>query len=137
MLPNELKLDWLYRLKRNFIIGPLSNGNIGLLTRMAKHGGLPWDVILGAEVAQHYKPEPEAYRRTAQALNLEPHECMLVAAHNDDLQAAANVGFRTGFVVRPTEHGPNSTKDQSATRAWDIVTDSFNGVADAMGCARY
>merc|ERR1712185_871723 len=100
---------------------------------MAKHGGLPWDVILGAEVAQHYKPEPEAYSQTAQALNLEPHECMLVAAHNDDLQAAANVGFRTGFVVRPTEHGPNSTKDQSATRAWDIVTDSFNGVADAMG----
>ncbi|MEM7748477.1 MAG: haloacid dehalogenase type II [Pseudomonadota bacterium] len=130
-------VEGLYRLKRNYIIGPLSNGNIGLLTRMAKHSGLPWDVILGAEVSQHYKPQPEAYRRTAEALNLEPHECMLVAAHNDDLQAAANVGFRTAFVVRPTEHGPNSTKDQSATRAWDIVTDSFNGVADAMGCARY
>jgi len=130
-------IDGLYRLKRNYIIGTLSNGNIGLMVRLAKHNGLPWDVILGAEVTQAYKPTPEAYTRTAQALNLEPHEVMLVAAHNDDLRAASRQGFRTGFVARPTEHGPNSTKDQTATQPWDVVASSFGGVADALGCPRF
>lgn len=130
-------VEGLYRLKRGYIIGTLSNGNVGLLTRMARYGGLPWDVILGAEVARAYKPQRQAYERTAAALNLELHECMLVAAHNDDLQAAAEVGFRTAFVARPTEYGPHQVKDKSASRAWDIVTDSFHGVADALGCPRY
>jgi len=127
----------LSRLKRRYIISTLSNGNVGLLTRMAKHGGLPWDLILGAETARAYKPLPEAYLRNAALLNLEPHEVMLVAAHNDDLAAAAATGFRTAFVLRNTEYGPNQNKDFSAERDWDIVTDSFHGVADAMGCHSY
>lgn len=130
-------VDGLYRLKRRFIIGTLSNGNVGLMTRLARHGGLPWDVILGAEVARAYKPQREAYERTADALNLPTAHCMLVAAHNDDLQAASDVGYRTAFVSRPTEYGPHQTEDKTATRAWDIVTDSFHGVADALGCPRY
>jgi len=94
-------------------------------------------VILGAESARAYKPMPDAYRRNAEVLNLTPPEVMLVAAHNDDLAAAAAVGFRTAFVVRPLEYGPQQSKDRKAERAWDIVTDSFNGVADAMGCPRF
>ncbi|HUS97375.1 MAG TPA: haloacid dehalogenase type II [Hyphomicrobiaceae bacterium] len=130
-------VEGLYRLKKRYIIGTLSNGNIGLMTRLAKHAGLPWDCILGAEVARAYKPQPEAYIRTAKALNLEPRECMLVAAHNGDLQAASDTGYRTAFVIRPTEYGPNQVTDKGANKAWDVITDSFGGVADAMGCPRY
>lgn len=129
-------VDGLYRLKRRYIIATLSNGNIGLMVRLAKHSGLPWDMILGAEVAGAYKPQPEAYLRSAAALNLEPAEVMLVAAHNDDLTAAKRVGMRTAFVVRPTEHGPGQARDLAASEPWDVVTDTFGGVADAMGCPR-
>ena len=123
----------LTRLKSRYIIGTLSNGNIGLMARMAKRGRLPWDVILGAEPARAYKPLPEAYQRNAEMLNLEAHEVMLVAAHNGDLAAAAKVGLRTAFVLRPDEHGPGQKVDLAASEAWDVVTDSFHGVADAMG----
>lgn len=129
-------VEGLLRLKRRYIIGTLSNGNVGLLTRMAKRALLPWDVILGAEPARAYKPMPECYLRNAEMLNLEPHEVMLVAAHNDDLAAAARVGYRTAFVLRPSEFGPEQKKDLKAERDWDVVTDSFIGVAEAMGCPR-
>lgn len=124
----------LLRLKSRFIIGPLSNGNVALLTNMAKRAGLPWDAILGAEVARAYKPQPEAYLRNAAILGLKPEQVMLVAAHNDDLAAAAASGLRTAFVARPAEYGPGQKKDFHADRAWDVVADSFHGVADAMGC---
>src|SRR5262249_51655409 len=78
----------LQRLKTRYIIGTLSNGNVGLLTRMAKFAGLPWDVVLGAETARAYKPLPDAYIASAALLNLEPEQVMLVAAHNSDLAAA-------------------------------------------------
>lgn len=124
----------LQRLKSRYLIGTLSNGNVGLLAWMAKNAGLPWDVILGAEVARAYKPLPEAYRRTAEILGLRPEQMMLVAAHNDDLAAAAAQGYATAFVARPTEYGPRQTKDFQADRDWDVVTDSFLGLADALGC---
>jgi 2-haloacid dehalogenase len=124
----------LQRLKSRFIIGTLSNGNVGLLTRMAKHAGLPWDVILGAETARAYKPLPQAYLANAALLNLEPHQVMLVAAHNGDLAAAAAAGLRTAFVARPAEHGPHQRRDLEADRAWDVVAASFPGLADALGC---
>jgi 2-haloacid dehalogenase len=130
-------LDGLYRLKRHYIIGTLSNGNIGLMVRLAKYNGLPWDAILGAEVTKAYKPSPDAYLKTCEALSLKPHEVMLVAAHNDDLRAAERQGMRTAFVLRPTEYGPNQTKDKRADAAWDVIAASFGGVADAMGCPRY
>ena len=127
-------IDGLKRLKTRYIIGTLSNGNVGLLTRMAKNAGLPWDVILGAETARAYKPLPEAYLASAGLLNLEPRQVMLVAAHNGDLAAASAAGLRTGFVARPTEYGPHQKVDFKAEREWDVVADSFTGVADAMGC---
>ena len=117
-------VEGLIRLKRRYIIGTLSNGNTGLLVRMAKRALLPWDVILGAETARAYKPLPECYQRNAALLNLEPHEVMLVAAHNDDLAAAQSVGYRTAFVLRPVEYGPGQTKDVAATRDWPRATGS-------------
>jgi 2-haloacid dehalogenase len=124
----------LQRLKARFIIGPLSNGNVGLLTRMAKNAGLPWDLILGAETARAYKPLPQAYLANAALLNLEPAQVMLVAAHNGDLAAASAVGLRTGFVARPHEHGPHQSRDVQAQGPWDVVCGSFAELADAMGC---
>jgi len=126
----------LARLKKRYIIGTLSNGNIGLLARMAKRAGLPWDVVLGAEIARAYKPLAECYVRNAEALNLRPEEVMLAAAHNGDLAAAAKAGLRTAFIVRPTEYGPGQRGDLKAEQAWDVVTDSFLGLADAMGSPR-
>jgi 2-haloacid dehalogenase len=124
----------LSRLKRRFIISPLSNGNVALLTRLSKRAGLPWDAILGAETAQAYKPQPEAYLRNAALLGLKPEACMLAAAHNDDLAAARRLGFRTGFVVRPAEHGPNQQKDLSALQDWDVIAKSFEELAGKLGC---
>jgi 2-haloacid dehalogenase len=127
-------VEGLTRLKKRYIIGTLSNGNVGLLTRMAKFGGLPWDVVLGAETARAYKPMPQAYLASAELLNIKPGQLMLVAAHNSDLAAAAKVGLATGFVARPTEHGPRQSRDLKADRDWDVVADSFVSLAKAMGC---
>lgn len=124
----------LHRLKARFIIAPLSNGNIALLLNMAKRAGLPWDAILGAEASQAYKPNREAYLRTADILGLPPEACMLVAAHNGDLAAARRCGFRTAFIARPTEYGPEQTKDLAAEQDWDFVAPSFPALADQLGC---
>jgi 2-haloacid dehalogenase len=123
----------LTRLKSRHIIGTLSNGNVGLLTRLGKNAGLPWDVILGAETAQAYKPLRQAYTRTAELLNLAPAEVMLVAAHNDDLAAAAEAGLATAFIPRPAEYGPHQKKDYEPDRAWTVVAPTFTALADALG----
>jgi 2-haloacid dehalogenase len=127
-------VEGLRRLKSRYIIGTLSNGNVGLLTRLAKNAGLPWDVVLGAETARAYKPLPQAYLASAALLNLQPPQVMLVAAHNGDLAAAAAQGLRTGFVPRPQEYGPHQSRDFKAEREWDVVAASFEELADAMGC---
>lgn len=124
----------LTRLRRKFVLATLSNGNIALMVNMAKRAGLPWDAVLGAEPARAYKPQPEAYLRTADFLGLRPEECMLVAAHNSDLAAAARVGFRTAFVRRPTEYGPTQTRDLRADQSWDVVSESMIDLADKLGC---
>jgi len=127
-------VEGLTRLKTRYIIGTLSNGNVGLLTRMAKFAGLPWDVVLGAETARAYKPLPQAYVNNAQLINLSPGQVMLVAAHNGDLAAAASAGLRTAFVPRPGEYGPGQTRDLSPERDWDVIADSFVSLAAAMHC---
>jgi 2-haloacid dehalogenase len=123
----------LRRLKTRYILATLSNGNVALMVNMAKHGGLPWDVILGAEVAGAYKPSPQAYLGSAALLDLEPAACMMVAAHNGDLVAAAACGLRTAFVARPAEHGPQQTSDRRAEHDFDVVADSFTDLADKLG----
>lgn len=127
-------VEGLTRLKQKFILATLSNGNIALLVNMAKRAGLPWDAVIGAEPARAYKPLPHCYRRNAELLGLEPEQCMLVAAHNDDLEAAHKLGFETAFVLRPTEYGPHQKNDLQAEGPWPIVTDSFLGLADKLGC---
>jgi 2-haloacid dehalogenase len=124
----------LIRLKARHFIAPLSNGNILLLANMAKRAGMPWDAILGAEVARAYKPQPEAYLRTAEVLGLAPGEVALVAAHNGDLAAARKAGLKTAFVLRPTEHGPAQTTDTRAEAEWEAIASSFEDLADRLAC---
>jgi 2-haloacid dehalogenase len=126
-------LAGLHRLKARYVIAPLSNGNIALLTNMAKRAGIPWDAILGAEVSRAYKTSPESYTRTAQALGIAPAALMLVAAHNGDLRAARAAGLATGFVPRPTEFGPGQTKDLVAEADWDVVAPDFSALATQLG----
>ncbi|WP_419897457.1 haloacid dehalogenase type II [Roseomonas sp. USHLN139] len=123
----------LQRLKAGYIIAPLSNGNIRLMLDMAKRAGLPWDAILGAEVAQAYKPSPQAYLRTAEVLGLRPEQVCLVAAHNGDLAAARRCGLRTAFVARPTEHGPGQTIDLVPEQEWEVVASDFTDLAARLG----
>ena len=123
----------LTRLKKKFIIAPLSNGNIGLMTDMAKHAGLPWDCILGAELVRHYKPDREVYQSAADFLALQPAEVMMVAAHLGDLRAAKGVGLKTAFVTRPLEYGPNGTPDLSPDTSVDISAKDFSDLAGQLG----
>ena len=122
----------LSKLKQHAIIAPCSNGSIALLTRLAKFGGLPWDCILGADIAENYKPEPEVYHGCCAALRLEPQQVMMVAAHNNDLEAAQQYGLKTGFIARPTEYGENQDKDLEATGDWDYVISDFAELIQAV-----
>lgn len=124
----------LTRLKTKYIISPLSNGNVGLLTNMAKFAGLPWDLVMSAELFEHYKPDPETYLGAARLLGLPPEQVMMVAAHNYDLKHAQKHGLKTAFVARPTEYGPLQKVDFEATGNWDIVAKDFGAIADRMGC---
>lgn len=123
----------LLRLKRRFVIGTLSNGNVALLVNMARHAGLPWDVVFSAETFRAYKPDPRTYDGAVAMLRLEPAEVMLVAAHNDDLAAARARGLATGFVARPTEYGPAQAKDLAPEQAWDVVAPDLVALAEALG----
>ncbi|WP_204114071.1 haloacid dehalogenase type II [Shimia biformata] len=119
----------LTRLRRRAIIAPCSNGSIALMTRLARFAGLPWDCILGADIAQDYKPNPSVYLASCAALRLPPDEVMMVAAHNNDLVAARAAGLQTAFVLRRSEHGPDQETDLSPTDNWDIIANDFNEVA--------
>jgi 2-haloacid dehalogenase len=120
------------RLKRRFILASLSNGNVALMVDMARRAGLPWDAILGAEVARAYKPSPEAYDSAARMLALRPAECLMVAAHPADLAAAAARGFRTAYVHRPFERGPGREAMRPGAGAFDFAVENFVALADAL-----
>ncbi|MFT5366803.1 MAG: 2-haloacid dehalogenase [Candidatus Latescibacterota bacterium] len=122
----------LLRLKSKFLIATLSNGNVSLLANMAKYGGLPWDCILSAELAHHYKPDPETYLTAAAFLSCEPQEVMMVAAHQGDLRAAAKVGMKTAFVMRPFEHGREADVDLTPDPDFDYVAQDFHDLADKL-----
>lgn len=126
-------IEGLARLKRRFVIAPMSNGNVALLLNMARRSGMPWDLILGAETSRAYKPLPAAYLNAVAMLGLAPHEVMLAAAHEDDLRAAHAVGLRTGFVARPLEFGGLRAGDTGANGPWDIRARDFGELADALG----
>ena len=122
----------LAALKTRYIIAPCSNGSIALMTRLARFGGLPWDAILGAEIARDYKPQPAVYEASCRALGLEPGRVMMVAAHNDDLHAARACGLATAFITRPHEHGPGQTSDLASDSDWDHCAGSFTELAAAI-----
>ena len=124
----------LTRLKQKCIIGPLSNGNVALLTKMAKHAGIPWDVVFGSDLFGHFKPDPETYLGVARLLDLEPGQVMLGAAHNNDLANARKCGLMTGFFPRPTEYGPHQKRDFAADQEWDVVATDVQDMAAKLGC---
>jgi len=117
---HELTLAWhrldawpdvpaaLKRLRKKFLLAPVSNGNISLMVDLARHNDFPWDAILGAEIAGDYKPKPRVYLAACEAFDLKPAQCMMVAAHSNDLAAAAACGLRTGHIARPGEYGPGT-----------------------------
>ena len=122
----------LARLKRRFRIAPVSNGNITLMVDLARRNSLPWDAILGAEVAGDYKPKPRVYLAACEALDLEPAQCMMVAAHSSDLAAAAKCGLKTGHVARPNEHG-KGVGELKPTVPVDIAASDLNDLAAKLG----
>lgn len=138
---DELTLAWhrldpwpdvpagLTRLRERVIIAPCSNGHIALMVNLARYAGLPWDAILGAEIAHAYKPQPEVYRRSVAALGLNPDQVMMVAAHNGDLVAAAACGLQTAFVPRPTEHGTHQTSDVGPEHEFTLVARDFGDLS--------
>jgi len=120
------------QVKRDYIVGPLSNGNTGLLLDMARAGGLGWDLILGSDVTRAYKPDPVAYLRPAELLGLDPGQVMLAAAHNGDLAAARAAGLATAFILRPDEAGPGKAADLAPAADWDLVAPSLTGLASQL-----
>jgi 2-haloacid dehalogenase len=123
----------LTRLKEKFTITTLSNGNMSLLTNMAKRAGLPWDCVISAELFGHYKPDPEAYLGCADLLGVRPEELMLVAAHPSDLRAAREVGCKTAYVVRPLEYGPNQRAHRFDDGEFEFTATDFLDLADQLG----
>ena len=126
-------VEGLGRLRTRYTLATLSNGNVSLLVDMAKRAGLPWDAVLGAEVARAYRPLPEAYLATAGLLDCHPEECLMVAAHHHDLVAARSCGFRTAYVHRPKEFGPIPKNDLPAEHGHDLVVADFLELANALG----
>jgi 2-haloacid dehalogenase len=123
----------LTRLKSKYVLATLSNGDVAWMVDMAKHGGLPWDCILCAEIFRHYKPDPEVYEGAIELLGREPQQILMVAAHNYDLHAARSHGMRTAFVPRPLEYGPGQTSDLEPEEDWDVIVSDFEELASVMG----
>lgn len=127
-------IEGLTRLRTRYILATLSNGNVALMVNMAKRAGLPWDAILGAEVVRHYKPQPDAYLKTAEFLGLAPKQCMMVAAHTYDLNAAAACGLRTAYVHQPSEYDDAGDAAPPAAQGYDVVAGDFLELAGRLGC---
>jgi 2-haloacid dehalogenase len=140
----ELNLAWhkldawpdvppgLVRLKRRYMLAPCSNGNISLMVDLARRNHLPWDAILGAEIAGDYKPKPRVYLSSCEAFDVRPGECMMVAAHTKDLMAAAALGLRTGHIARPNEHGPGRGETAPGEKV-DFAAQSLEDLAGQLG----
>jgi 2-haloacid dehalogenase len=121
----------LTRLREHYILTPLSNGNVALLTNMAKRAGLPWDLILSAELVRHYKPDPETYLTVPALIDLRPEEVMMVAAHTDDLRNAQSHGLRTAYLIRPLEWGPDKEPEEPDP-SFDLVVEDLVELAEKL-----
>jgi len=127
-------VEGISRLKQQFTVCTLSNGNIGLLANMAKNAGLPWDCILSAEVFKKYKPDPATYLGVANVFDVNPAQVMLAAAHQDDLDAAYNCGLQTAYIERPNEFGPTRAKDVSGSSKNNWHAANIIQLATDLGC---
>jgi len=128
-------VEALLRLKKKYNISLMSNGNVTLMTNLARFAGLPWDVILGSDLVEHYKPDREMYLSAPLYLDLKPEQVMMCAAHASDLQAARSYGLRTGFIYRPNEYGggPVGVPDKAKPGDFDVVSVSIIDLAQQMG----
>ena len=126
-------VEGLTRLRKRFVISPLSNGNLSLLTNMGKFAGLPWDCILSTELVRHYKPDKETYLMPPAFFDLPPAGVMMVAAHVGDLDAAKALGLKTAYVHRPLEYGPGRATDPPAAGRFDFVATDFRDLATQLG----
>lgn len=133
LMPWPDSVAGLNRLRSRYMVATLSNGNVSLLIDMAKHAGLPWDCVLSAELSGHYKPDREVYETAARFFSLPPAQMMMVAAHKNDLQAAKRAGFKTAWVVRPLEHGPDKKVDATPDASFDITASDFLDLAGKLG----
>jgi 2-haloacid dehalogenase len=135
LMPWPDAVGGINRLRGRFMCSTLSNGNVALLANMAKNAGLPWDVVLSAELFGHYKPDAEAYLGAARLLGLPPGEVMMVAAHPSDLRAAKAAGLKTAYVMRPLEFGPAGKRYPPEPKgAFDFVATDFLDLARQLGC---
>jgi 2-haloacid dehalogenase len=123
----------LKRLRQRFLIAPVSNGNISLMADLARRNDICWDAILGAEVAGDYKPKPRVYLASAEAFNCAPGDCMMVAAHTNDLAAAARTGLRTAHIARPNERGPGKGETAPGGPV-DVAAQGLEDLAEKLGC---
>jgi 2-haloacid dehalogenase len=123
----------LRRLKQRHVISPLSNASFAGMIHLARFAGLPWDCVITAENARWYKPRPEVYRTALALLGVPAEQVLMAAAHNYDLAAAQALGMRTAFIPRPSEYGPGQTTDLAPTGKWDVVVDSVEELAAALG----
>jgi 2-haloacid dehalogenase len=124
----------IQRLKRRYVVTPLSNASFIGMVELARFAGLPWDCVITAENARCYKPQPEVYRTAMALLGLKPGEVMMVAAHNYDLAAARAQGMATAFVPRPLEYGPEQRTDLAAESDWDVIAKDLEDLAARLGC---
>jgi 2-haloacid dehalogenase len=124
----------LKRLKSEFIIATLSNGNTSLLIDMAKFGGLPWDTIFSSDTFNSFKPDPRMYLGATDRLDLKPDQVMMVASHKHDLRAAAQQGLKTAFIKRPHEYGRNNNPDLASETEFTFNAENFVDLADQLGC---
>jgi 2-haloacid dehalogenase len=142
---NALNLAWhrldawpdakpgLDRLRRKFLLAPVSNGNISIMVALARRNGFIWDAVLGAELAMDYKPKPRVYEQAVHALDLPPAACMMVAAHAYDLDGAAACGLRTAYVARSDEHGPRKPASEGDLDRFDLRATSLEDLASQLG----
>ena len=125
-------VEGLTRLKENYIISSLSNGNVALLVNMAKYGGLPWDTVLSAELVRHYKPDKETYMSTSEFFGVPIGQVMMVAAHKNDLKSANSFGMKTAYVPRPLEHGSTTVVDTNPEAYIDIIAEDFVDLSNKL-----
>jgi 2-haloacid dehalogenase len=123
----------LTRLRKRFVLSPLSNGNVSLLTEMGKFAGLPWDCILSVELVRHYKPDKETYLMPGEFFDLPPADVMMVAAHPGDLDAAKALGLKTAYVHRPLEYGSGRPSNPPPAGRFDFMAKDFRDLASQLG----